>query len=134
MLPVHARIYEAQCDAIRHMAGKGPCVIVGRCADYVLGECSHVVEVVNVFIRADLDKRVRRAMRLYGLNEADARKLIQKTDKIRAKYYNTHTNRSWGSAGNYSLVIDTGKLGTDGAAALIESAIKEISSREETEL
>ena len=87
-----------------------------------------------MFIRADLDKRVQRAMRLYGLNEADARKLIQKTNKIRAKYYNAHTNCTWGSAGNYTLVIDTGKLGTDGAAALIESAIKEISAREETEL
>ena len=52
VLPVHARIYEAQCDAIRHMAGKGPCVIVGRCADYVLGECANVVETVSVFIRA----------------------------------------------------------------------------------
>ena len=134
VLPVHARIYEAQCDAIRHMAGKGNCVIVGRCADYVLGECANVVETISVFIHADLDKRVQRAMRLYGLAEADARKLIQKTDKIRAKYYNTHTNRDWGSASNYTLVIDTGKLGTDGAAALIESAVREISSREEPQL
>lgn len=133
-LPVHARIYEAQCDAIRHMAGNGPCVIVGRCADYVMGECSHVVETISVFIRADLEKRVRRAMRLYGISEGDARKLIQRTDKIRAKYYNAHTRREWGSAGNYSLIVDTGLFGTDGAAALIESAVREISSRGETEL
>ena len=55
VLPVHARIYTAQCDAIRRFAGRGPCVMVGRCADYVLGECANVVNVVSVFIRADLE-------------------------------------------------------------------------------
>ena len=134
VLPVHARVYEAQCDAIRHMAGDGPCVFVGRCADYVLGECTNVLNVVSVFIRADLEKRVRRAMRVYSLGEDEARRLIQKTDKIRAKYYAAHTQRDWGAMVNYTLIVDTGKLGTDGAAALIETAVNALNARESEEL
>ena len=130
VLPVHTRIYEAQCESIRVLAGK-PCVIVGRCADYVLGECSKVLNVISVFIRADFDKRVKRCMRVYNRTEADARKLIQKTDKIRAKYYNAHTQRGWGEIGNYTLIVDTGEFGTDGAAALIEAAVKELIRKEE---
>lgn len=135
VLPVHARVYEAQCDAIRHMAGKGPCVIVGRCADYVLGECANVLNVISVFVRADFEKRVQRAVRTCQLEEAEARRLIQKTDKIRAKYYAAHTRRAWGAVGNYTLIVDTGKFGIDGAAALIETAVKEQTGRaEEIEL
>lgn len=133
-MPVHARIFEAQCEAIRRIAGEGSSVIVGRCADYVLGECSKVVEVVSVFIRADLDKRVKRAMRNYDLSEADARKLILKTDKIRSRYYESHTGREWGSVGNYRLIVDTGEFGTEGAAALIETAVKQLIANDEIEL
>ena len=133
-MPVHARIFEAQCEAIRRIAGEGSSVIVGRCADYVLGECSKVVEVVSVFIRADLDKRVKRAMRNYDLSEADARKLILKTDKIRSRYYERHTGREWGAVGNYRLIVDTGEFGTEGAAALIETAVMQLISNDEIEL
>jgi len=100
----------------------------------VLGECSKVVEVVSVFIRADLDKRVKRAMRNYDLSEADARKLILKTDKIRSRYYERHTGREWGSVGNYRLIVDTGEFGTEGAAALIETAVMQLISNDEIEL
>lgn len=134
VLPVHTRIYEAQCDAIRRMAGEGPCVIVGRCADYVLGECSQVVETLSVFIHADMEKRVARCMRMYELGESEARKLIQKTDRIRAKYYTAHTGREWADPGNYDLMIDTGDFGTDGAAAVIEAAVKELLEHERPEL
>lgn len=122
-LPAHARIYEAQCDAVRHFAGKGSCVIVGRCADYVLEECSRVVNVIRIFVRADMTHRVQRAMRLYGIGKEEAEKQIVKTDKIRAKYYKAHTGREWGDAKHYDIVIDTGCFGTEGAADLIEAAI-----------
>ena len=134
VLPVHERIYAAQCDAIRRFAGSGPCVIVGRCADYVLGECSNVVNVVSVFIRADLEKRVQRAMRIYNVSEAEARKGVLKTDKIRGKYYSSHTGHEWGSIDNYSLIVDTGEFGTDAAAAIIAAAVTEIKQREERTL
>lgn len=133
-LPIHARIFEAQCEVIRRIAGNGSCVMVGRCADYVLGECANVVEVVNVFIRADMEKRVARAMRNYDLTETAARKLIQKTDKIRSRYYSSHTGREWGGVGNYRLIIDTGEFGTDGAAALIETAVRHLEANDEIEL
>lgn len=129
VLPIHVRVYEAQCDAIRHLAGEGPCVIVGRCADYVLGECEKVLNVVSVFVHADLEKRVKRAMRIYELDESEARRLILKTDKIRARYYNAHTQRDWGAFGNYSLILDTGKFGVEGAAAMIEAAVREINEQ-----
>ena len=131
VLPVHTRIYESQCDFIRLAAGKGPCVFVGRCADYVLGECSNVIKVVSVFIRADLEKRVQRTMRIYNISEEEARKLVIKTDKIRAKYYNAHTGREWGAIENYRLIVDTGEFGVDGAVALIETAVKELTSKDE---
>lgn len=133
-MPVHARIFEAQCEAIRHIAGNAPCVIVGRCADYVLGECEKMVRVVNVFVRADMEKRVRRAMRNYDLSENEARKLIQKTDKIRSRYYQSHTGREWGGVGNYQLIVDTGEFGTDGAAKLIEAAVKQLAENDNIEL
>ena len=126
MLPVHMRIYQAQCEAIRRRAGEGSCIFVGRCADFVLGECDQVVNVLNVFVRASMDFRLERAMKNYDLNENEARKLILKTDKIRAQYYNGHTNREWGSAGNYNLIVDTSALGVGGAAAVIEAAVKQL--------
>ena len=124
-------IYVCQSLAVRELAEEGNCVIVGRCADYVLGECSNVVEVVSVFIRADLEKRVARGMRNYDLSESEARKLILKTDKIRSRYYESHTGRQWGGVGNYRLIVDTGEFGTDGAAALIETAIRQLMEKDE---
>lgn len=134
VMPVHTRIYESQCDFIRQTAGRGPCVFVGRCADYVLGECANVMTVVSVFIRADMEKRIPRVMQLYGISESDARRLIQKTDKIRAKYYNAHTGREWGAVQHYSLVVNTGEFGIDGAAALIETAVRELTREDKLDL
>ena len=116
MLPVGMRVADAQFDVIRRAANRGPCVIVGRCADYVLEERKNVL---NVFIRASLEFRVKRAMDLYGLVEGDARKLIRRTDKIRSSYYRYYTQQMWGDPDNFELVIDAGKLGTDGAACII---------------
>lgn len=126
VLPTHARIFDAQSEAIRHFAGEGPCIIVGRCADYVLAECSRVINVLSVFVHADMSKRKSRAMRLYGISEAEAESLIKRTDKIRMKYYNAHTGWEWGTLDNYDLIVDTGKFGTEGAADLINAALKEM--------
>ena len=115
-LPVGMRVADAQFDVIRKAANRSPCVIVGRCADYVLEERKNVL---NVFIRASMEYRVKRAMDLYGLVEGDARKLIRKTDKIRANYYRYYAQRNWGDPANHELIIDAGKLGTDGAACVI---------------
>lgn len=126
MLPVHMRIYQAQCDAIRHLAGEGNGIFVGRCADFVLGECDQVVSLLKVFVRADMDFRLKRTMKNLEIGEDEARRLIARIDKIRARYYNGHTKREWGDAGNYNLVVDTSLLGIDGAASVIEAAVKQL--------
>ena len=122
MLPMGMRVAEAQFDAIRRVARRGSCVIVGRCADYALEE-EEGISVLNVFIRSDMERRVRRAMDAFGLSEGDARKLIRRTDKIRSSYYRYYTQRPWGDASGYDLVIDAGRLGTDGAARVIAAAL-----------
>ena len=93
MLPVGMRVAEAQFEVIRKAANRGPCVVVGRCADYALEDRNNVL---NVFIRASMEFRVKRAMELFKLVGGDARKLIRKTDKIRANYYRYYTQQIWG--------------------------------------
>lgn len=114
--PLNESIAEAQFEAIWRFAEEGSCVIIGRCADYVLRGRD---DVLNVFVRADLRQRIARARRLYGLTPGDAKKLIRRTDKIRSAYYEAHTDREWGSAGSFDLVIDSGRLGLKPAADLI---------------
>lgn len=117
--PLNESIAMEQFEAIRRFAEEGPCVIIGRCADYVLRERE---DVLNVFIRADLEKRVVRAQRLYDLSAADAQKLIKKTDRIRAAYYEGHTDRKWGAPGTFDLILDSGRLGLQATADLIIAA------------
>lgn len=123
MLPMGMRVADAQFEVIRRAAERGSCVIVGRCADYALEEWDNVL---NVFIRCDFEKRVKNAMNLFSIPEGDARKLIKRTDKIRASYYRYYTQRPWGDAANFDLVIDTTKLGTDGAARIIAAALDQL--------
>lgn len=122
LLPVGMRVADAQFDVIRRAADNGPCVIVGRCADYVLEDHENVF---NVFIRSGMENRISRAMRDYNLVEGEARKLIRKTDKIRSNYYRYYTQTEWGDPSHYDLVIDTGRLGTDGAAWLIAAYVEQ---------
>lgn len=121
MLPVSIRIAEAQFSVIEKYADKGSCVIMGRCADFVL---SHHPSVIRVFVKADLERRIERAVRLYHITHDEAKKLIKKTDKIRADYYDSHTSQIWGRADYYDLVIDSGKFGTDLSARLICECIE----------
>ena len=121
MLPISIRIAEAQFSAINAIADKGKCVIMGRCADFVLSDSPNVL---RVFIKADMSKRIERAVRLYHITPEEAKKLIKKTDKIRADYYDSHTSQIWGKAEYYDLVIDSGTFGTDLAARLICECIE----------
>lgn len=121
MQPINESIANAQFSAIRRFAEEGPCVLIGRCADYVLRERD---DVFNVFIRADLEKRVARGKRQYDLSEDDALKLIRKTDKIRAAYYESHTDQKWGASGNFDLIVDSGRLGLEPASELIIRAVE----------
>lgn len=115
-MPLNHRIFLAQFDAIRALAEEGPCVIVGRCADYVLRDRPNAV---SVFVKADMKSKVERAVTYYGVEEAKAEDRIRKADKQRASYYNYYATATWGDVDNYDLCVDTGALGVEGAVELI---------------
>ncbi len=120
-MPLNHRIFLAQFDAIRKIADKGNCVIVGRCADYVLRDHPNVL---NVFIKASLEERIKRIERLYDPDPMKAEDMIRKADKQRATYYNYYATGTWGDANNYHLCLDTGVLGVNGAVELIRRAVE----------
>lgn len=120
-LSLDDRIFLAQSTVIRKVAEEGPCVIVGRCADYILKDFPNTF---HVFVWADISTRVERATTLYGLSELKAEENIVKTDKRRANYYNYHANERWGMASNYHLSIKSDYLGVDYSVEYIKRFIE----------
>ncbi len=107
---------QAQRDAVLSVAEKGSCVIVGRCADYILRDQPGLV---RVFICADDDSRVARICQRDGLDEKEAREKMRKMDKARAAYYAFHADREWSAADSYDLCINSSRRGIDAAVELI---------------
>lgn len=131
MQPINESIAEAQFSAIRRFAEEGPCVLIGRCADYVLRERA---DVFNVFVRADLDLRIQRCMRRHDdLSAAEAKKLIRQTDKVRSAYYESHTDRKWGASGFVDMILDSGRLGVETAAELVIAAVERLQEKPRNE-
>ena len=120
-MPINHKIFLAQFDAIKKLAGEGPCVMVGRCADYVLADWN---DCFSIFVHADLDWRINRIASKHGKTPKEAKDMITKTDKSRASYYNYYTNKKWGAARSYNLCIDSSKLGIDYAIEAIIESIK----------
>lgn len=120
-MPMNHKVFLAQFDAIKKLAGEGPCVMVGRCADYALSEQKNLF---SIFIHADLDKRIQHIVDKYAKTPKDAKEMILKTDKSRSSYYNYYTNKKWGEASGYTLSIDSGKLGIDGTVRAIVESVK----------
>ncbi|MCI5705515.1 cytidylate kinase-like family protein [Candidatus Pseudoscillospira sp. SGI.172] len=112
---------KAQRDAVQSVADKGSCVIVGRCADYLLRERGGLL---RVFICADWDKRIDRVCRRDGLGQKEAEEKLRRMDKTRAAYYSFHTDRKWGAAETYDLCINSSRKGPDATADLILSFIR----------
>ena len=106
-----------QSQVIKEVADQGSCVIVGRSADYVLSENPNCI---NVFIYADLEDRVKRAVELYGLDAKNAKNAVIKTDKKRAGYYNYFTGKKWGRLENYDLAINTSKITLDDVVEILK--------------
>lgn len=119
-MPLDQKVFLAQFDAIKKIAAKGPCVIVGRCADYALNEYQNCL---NIFIHAPLQDRIARVSQKQNISEQAAKDLIQKTDKKRASYYNFYSNKKWGAASSYHLSIDSSVLGIDKTVEMIEQYI-----------
>ena len=115
-MPINHKVFLAQFDAIKKIAEEGPCILVGRCADYALEGYDNVL---SLFIHANLDARIRRIARLYDLTDAKAKERILKTDKQRSSYYNYYSNKKWSSADSYDICLDSSVLGIDGTAEAI---------------
>ena len=114
------KIFEAECQVVRNLAKKGNCVIVGRCADYVLrnsGNC------LKVFFSAPLASRIRRVAQRQNISEGEAKATIQKNEKLRADNYRYYTRRMWGAAGNFDLSLNT-DLGEEYIENCIRCAMK----------
>ena len=114
------KIFEAECQVVRDLAKKGNCVIVGRCADYVLrnsGNC------LKVFFSAPLVSRIRRVAQRQNITEGEAKATVQKNEKLRADNYRYYTRRMWGAAGNFDLSLNT-DLGEEYIENCIRSAMK----------
>lgn len=119
-MPINHKVFLAQFDTIKKIADEGPCILVGRCADYALENYDNMV---SVFIHADLDARISRISRIYDLPANKAKDRIIKADKKRASYYNYYTNKRWGDADSYELCLNSSKLGIEGTAKAIEQYI-----------
>lgn len=110
-------LFKIQSDVIRSLADKESCLFVGRCADYILRDYPHCI---NVFISASPEQRVARLCRQDGMTADAAAELIEKSDKERAEYYNYYGNKMWGEASSYDLCLNSTTTGIDGAVAMIE--------------
>lgn len=121
-MPISQKVFLAQFDAIRKIADEGPCVIVGRCADYALSEYNNCV---NLFIHGNEKCKIERIMRKYEVNEQKAKDMINKKDKQRQSYYNYYSSKKWGRADSYDLTINSSILGIEGSVKLIKQFIKD---------
>lgn len=119
--PLTDRLFAAECKVIKALADKGPCVIVGRCSDYVLRDS---YDCFNVFVRSSDKFRIERIMEHDGLSEAEARELIKQKDKARGRHYKYYTERIWGASVNYDLCVNTASCGIDSAAKIIAELAK----------
>lgn len=125
-MPLADQVFNAQRNVIVELAKKGPCVIVGRCADYILKHCEEInqEDVLNVFIYAPLKDKVERAIKEKGLNPDTAEKEVKLIDKRRANHYNTFTERTWGNRSHYDLLINSSMVGIEETAKMIEEIVK----------
>ena len=114
-------LFKFQSDAIRKAAEEGSCVFLGRCADYILRDFENVV---NVFITASMDFRAKIVSQVKGIDDEQARKLIEHVEARRAQYYNYYTGKKWGAAESYDLCVDASLLGLEETEKLIADFIR----------
>ncbi|MBQ8163612.1 MAG: cytidylate kinase-like family protein [Clostridia bacterium] len=119
--PINDKLFVLQSQIIEEEAEKSDSVFVGRCADFVLKDFP---KVVRVFIYADIEKRAERIAKRKDISLGEAKNMAVKIDKKRANYYNYYTTLKWGKSENYDLMIDTSRIGIEGAAKLIEEYVK----------
>lgn len=115
-VPINDKLFAVQADIIRELAASESCVIVGRCADYILDEHP---QCIRLFLYADYENRVKTVAERLSVSDGEAREKVTKTDKRRSNYYNYYTGRKWGRLENYDLSIATDKIGLDNTVRMI---------------
>ena len=110
------KMFSIQSRIIEELAEEGPCVIVGRCADFVLRDKA---DCLNVFIHASMEKRAERIVKEYGERAESPEKRLKEKDKRRAAYHRFYTDMKWGHAQNYHVCLDSGEFGIEKCAEII---------------
>ena len=122
-LSLDDRIFLAQSNVIRKVAKEGPCVIVGRCSDYILKDRENVI---NLFIKASVDFRIHRSIQIDMLPEEKAAEIVLKKDKSRANYYKYHSGERWDNILNYDLAIRSDLCGIDGTVECLKTYLDKL--------
>ena len=120
-IPLNQKVFMAQYDSIKKLAQEENCIIVGRCADYALKDDPGLI---SIFIKANMNAKIKRIMRIYDYTESKARDTFIKTDKKRASYYNFYSNKKWADSRSYDLCIDSSELGIDNTVKFLKSYIE----------
>ncbi|MEE0831171.1 MAG: cytidylate kinase-like family protein [Longicatena sp.] len=116
------QIFLIQSRVVEQAADSGPCVIVGRCADYVLDNRD---DVLKVFIAGDMNDRKKRAIQYYEVDERDVEASIRKIDRNRKGYYDYYTDKKWGAAESYDVCLNTSVFGIDGCVAILKQLLEQ---------
>lgn len=116
------QIFLIQSRVVEQAADSGPCVIVGRCADYVLDNRE---DVLKVFIAGDMEDRKKRAIQYYEVDERDVEASIHKIDRNRKEYYDYYTDKKWGAAESYDVCLNTSVFGIDGCVAILKQLLEQ---------
>jgi cytidylate kinase len=128
---MHEAVFEVQAEIITKLVQKEPCIIVGRCADYIL---KNNVPTLSVFVYATHESRLQHAMECHALTYEEAQYAIKRMDKKRAEYYKLNTRKEWDSMTGYDLCINSGRLGLDGAARLLADFVSGSVKKEDSAL
>lgn len=115
-LPLNDSTYLTQTALIQALAKEGPCIIVGRCADYILRE---EPGLIDVFLCADTEDRIARIMKRYKVSRKDAASAVRHTDSRRRNYYENYTKQTWGSIESHQMLLNVSKLGMERTVELI---------------
>lgn len=121
--PLSEQVYELQSGIIRKLAEQSSCVIVGRCADYVLKDCPNCI---SIFICADLEDRIKRIAERYDMSERKAADKIKKIDRERKYYYESHTGLYWGDMDSQQILLNVSSIGLERTVDILEAVYKAV--------
>lgn len=119
-MPLNHKVFLAAFDTIKNIANEGPCLFIGRCADYALSDYKNVI---NIFIYAPMEFRAEEIAKREGVSIEKAKDIANKADKQRASYYNYYTTKKWGDIKSYNVCIDSSVLGVDGTVVELYNLI-----------